>query len=350
MANVIEIYETRTMMAAIEKMKPVRTFFRDTFFGTTETFLTESIDVDFKKGKRKMAPFVAPRVGGVTMGRQGFTTRNYKVPRMAPQRVLTKDDISSRMMGENVYSRMTPEERAGQVLGKDLSELDEMITRREEWMCREVLINGKVTMNGIVDETSGTVIEQEVDYSLTNKETLLTTAKWDQATSTKYADLKRWRLAVIKSSGKAPNVCIMASDVVDLFIADADIQKKFNMFNMKFGNIEPKIKDDAVTYIGTLSELGMEIYSYDEWFVDDAGAEQPMMPTKTVLLARVGMAKRLYGAITQMDDSENFVTIEGERVPKVWADKNNEVKMVKVSSRPLPVPEDIDDWYVAVVY
>lgn len=350
MANTIEIYQTRTMMAAIEKMKPVRTFFRDTFFSFVETHVTENIDVDFKKGKRKMAPFVAPRVGGVTMNRQGFSTRSYKIPRMAPQRVLTKDDISSRSMGENVYSRTTPEERAGQMLGKDLSELDEMITRREEWMCREVLINGKVTMKGIIDESSGEYIEQEVDYTLTNKETLLGVDKWDQATSKKYEDLKAWRLAVIKSSGKAPNVCIMASDVVDLFVADAAIQKMFNMYNMKFGTIEPKIKDDAVTYIGTLSSLGLEIYSYDEWFIDDAGAEQPMMPEKTILLARVGMAKRMYGAITQMDESEDFVTIEGERVPKVWADKNNEVKMVKVSSRPLPVPEDIDDWYVAVVY
>ncbi len=350
MANVIEIYQTRTMMAAIEKMKPVRTFFRDTFFSFVDTQVTESVDVDFKKGKRKMAPFVAPRVGGVTMSRQGFSTRNYKIPRIAPQRVLTKDDISSRAMGENVYSRTTPEERAGQMLGKDLSELDEMITRREEWMCREVLINGKVTMKGIIDETSDEYIEQEVDYNLTNKETLLADAKWDQATATIYADLKRWRLAVIKSSGRAPNVCIMASDVVDKFIENAKIQELFDKKNIKVGDITPVIQDDAVTFVGKITSLGLEIYSYDEWFIDDAGVEQPMMPEKTVLLARVGMAKRMYGAITQMDESEDFVTIEGERVPKVWADKNNEVKMVKVSSRPLPVPEDIDDWYVAVVY
>lgn len=350
MANTINIYETRTMMAAIEKMKPVRTFFRDTFFNRSETYVTENIDVDFKKGKRKMAPFVAPRVGGVTIDRQGFVTKKYTPPRIAPQRVLSKDDIGTRQMGESVYSKTTPEERAAQILGRDLSELDEMITRREEWMCREILMTGKVVMKGLIDDSSDEYIEQEVDYGLTNKETLLSAAKWDQSTSDKLGDLKRWRLAVIKSSGKAPNACIMSSDVADLFLADEKVQAMFDKNKIKVGDIEPVIKDDAVTFIGRITSLGLDLYTYDEWFLDDAGVEQPMMPVKTVLLARVDMAKRIYGAITQMNDSEEFITIEGERVPKVWADKGNEVKMVKISSRPLPVPEDVDDWYVGVVY
>ena len=350
MPNTVNIYSTRTMMSAIEKMMPVRSFFKDTFFNRVETELTEDVDVDFKKGKRKMAPFVAPRVGGKVMDRQGYRTQSYKTPRIAPVRILTKDDLATRLMGENVYSRTTPEERAAQILGKDLSELDETISRREEWMCREIITTGKVTMKGFADDTTSNTIDEVVDYGFTNKETLLSTAKWNVSTSTKYADLKRWRLAVIKSSGRAPDVCVMASDVAELFINDADIQKKFNMFNMKFGTIEPKIKDDAVTYLGTLAGLGLEIYSYDEWFVDDDGVEQPMMPEKTVILARTSMAKIIYGAVTQMDESGEFVTIEGERVPKKWSDTENEVKKIKMTSRPLPVPEDVDDWYVATVY
>jgi len=350
MGNAINLYETRTMMAAIERMMPARTFFRDTFFSDSETYVTEKIDVDFKKGKRKMAPFVAPRVGGITMDRDGYVTKSYTPPRIAPQRALSKDDIAARAMGEALYSKTTPEQRAAQLLGKDLAELDEYITRREEWMCREVLINGKVTMKGLVDDTSNKTIDEVVDYNFTNKETLAGTAKWDTATADPYEDLKRWRLAVIKSSGRAPNVCIMASDVAEKFIQNGKIQALFDKKSITVGTIEPIIKNDAVTFIGKITELGLEVYSYDEWFLDDDGVEQPMMPEKTLLLARTDMGKRIYGAITQMDANENFVTIEGERVPKVWADNGNDVKMVKVSSRPLPVPEDVDDWYVAVVY
>jgi len=343
------IYKTRTMMAAVDKMLPVNTFFMDIFFSNVETYPTELIDVDFRKGKRKMAPFVAPRVGGITMDRQGFTTKSYTPPKIAPQRILTKDDISTRSMGENVYSTMTPEERAQQILGKDLSELDEMISRREEWMCREIIINGKCIMKGFIDAKDSNTIDEEVDYNFTNKETLITDAKWDASTSKKLADLKRWRLAVIKKTGKAPTVCIMASDVAELFISDTVVQDMFDKNKIKVGDIIPAIINEAVTFIGRITALGLDLYTYDEWYIDDDGVEQPMMPIKTIVLGRPGMAKRIYGAVTQMEKGE-FYTYEGERVPKSWSDEENEVKMLKITARPLPVPDDVDDWYVAEVY
>ena len=345
----INIYKTRTMMTAVSKMMPVNTFFLSTFFNNMKTFPTETVDVDFKKGKRKMAPFVAPRVGGVTMDRQGFTTKSYAMPRIAPQRVLTKDDISNRAMGENVYSVLTPEERVAQILGDDLAEIDEMITRREEWMCREVLFNGKCVMKGYIDDSTINTIDQEVDYGLTNKETLAGVAKWDVATSTKLADLKRYRLAVIKKTGKAPTACIMSSDVADLFLADTAVQAMFDKKNIKIGDITPTIINEAVTFLGRVVSLGLDLYTYDEWYLDDAGVDQPMMPVKTLVMARPNMAKMIYGAVTQMEKGE-FYTYEGTRVPKKWADEENEVMKLKITARPLPVPEDVDDWYVAVVY
>ncbi len=58
----INIYETRTMLQAIEMMKPVRTFLKDTFFSNVQTHPTEHFDVDYYKGRRKMAPFVSPKL------------------------------------------------------------------------------------------------------------------------------------------------------------------------------------------------------------------------------------------------------------------------------------------------
>ena len=345
----ISVYDTREMMAAIEKMKPVRTFLRDTFFPSVDTHITEEIDVDFKKGKRKMAPFVAPRVGGVVMDRQGFTTRSYKVPKIAPERITTGADLNKRTMGENLYSRKTPAQRAAELVGKDLAEMDEFITRREEWMCREALINGKITMKGIIDDKTGEYIEQEVDFSFTNKETLLSGDLWsDKTNSDPHNHLKDWRRQIIQSTGKAPNVVVMASDAADAFVKHPIIQKLNDIRRYNFGGIEPKIINDGVTLIGYLPDINLEIYSYDEWFIDDAGTEQPMMPDGHIVMGRVGMGIRLYGAITQIEN-ESFVTIEGTRVPKQFIDKDNEIMRTRLSARPLPVPEDVDDWYVAIV-
>lgn len=339
--NTVDIYETRTMLAAINLMKPVYTFLRDTFFPTVETSLTETVDVDYKKGKRKMAPFVAPRIGGIVMDRQGFETRTLKTPKIAPERVITIDDVNKRAMGESIYSTRTPEERARELLAKDIVELDDYITRREEWMCREILFTGKVVM-------SGEGFEQEADFNFTNSEILSGDDLWSASTSDPIADLKNWRLAVIQKTGKAPNICVMASNVVDAFIKNPGVQKLMDLQRVALGTIEPSVQSPAITFIGKLPSLGLEIYSYDEWYIDDNGVEQPMIPPGKVLLGSTGMNKRLYGAVTQIE-GEEFVTYEGTRIPKSWVDKANEVRKLRITSRPLPAPDDVDAWYVATV-
>ena len=49
----ISLFETRTMLQALEEMKAPRTFLIQSFFPNVETFATESVDIDIVKGKRK---------------------------------------------------------------------------------------------------------------------------------------------------------------------------------------------------------------------------------------------------------------------------------------------------------
>lgn len=351
MAGIPNIYETRTMMQAIQLMLPVRTFFRDTFFPGVQTFVTEKVDVDFKKGKRKMAPFVARRRGGITVDRGGFRTDTYVTPYIAPQRALTVDDIGTRLLGENIYSTRTPEQRAQELLANDLAELDAMITRREEWLCRQLLLNGSVTIKGYVDKVGGNeYVEDVIDYGFTHKEILAGADVWTESTSDKYGDLKRIRLTIIQATGRNPDTVVMANNVADLFINDDKIQKLLDIRNLTIGTVQPRIQMNGVTYIGTLTSLGLELYTYDEWFLDDDGQEYPMMPDDYLIMGSIGLGTRLYGAVTQTEESDReFHTYEGTRIPKVWTDVNNDQKMIRVASRPLPKPEDVDAWYVLKV-
>lgn len=337
----MNIYETRTMLQAIEQSIPAHSFLRDTFFPRIETVPTETVEIDYKKGKREMAPYVSPRIGGKILKRQGFTTKSYKVPKIAPERLLTIDNISQRGMGENMYSSRTPDERAADLLVKDLDELDQSILRREEWACREVLLNGKILMKG-----EG--IEQEVDYNFTNIATLSGTGLWTAAESDPMADLKKYRRKIIQKTGIAPDTVVMSSDAVDAFLANAKVQEMFDKRHINVGEITPSIESPAVTFVGKINSLGLEIYSYDEWFVDDDKEDKPILPEGSVLIASRGMNKMIYGAVTQIEDN-GFVTYEATRVPKVWDDKNNDIKNVRISSRPLPIPEDVDGWYVLQV-
>ncbi|WP_142413067.1 major capsid protein [Hathewaya massiliensis] len=342
MAN---IYETRTMLEALNLMKPTRTFLKDTFFGEKSTKLTEKVEVDVKKGKRKMAPFVAPRVGGIVMQREGFNTKLISTPKIAPERILTIDNITQRSMGENIYSAKTPEERAREVLANDVIELDGYITRREEWMARELLLHGKIDIN---EETDNEIIEKEIDFNFTNKITLSGEDVWSSDKSDPIAKLKEWKKSIVKKTGQAPDILILADDVVDVFLNHPKVKSQFNLLNMKFGVIEPSIKIDGTTFYGKLPELGVEIYSYDEWFLNDKDEEVAMIPDGNVILASRNLGKTIYGAVTQMEKGE-FITYEGVRVPKIYSDEKNETKNFKITSRPVPVPDDVDSWYVGKV-
>ncbi|WP_438449412.1 major capsid protein [Gorillibacterium sp. sgz5001074] len=345
----MNIYKTKTMLQAIDLKKPVRGFFRETFFPGFETFVTEEVYVDYRKGKRKMAPVVANnRVGGITMDRQGYRTDIIKAPKIAPQRQLTVDDISVRGMGEAVFSTRTPAQRQVELLAKDLTDLDEMIYRREEWMLRELLFKGVINLKGYIDRNNSQFVEQNIDYNFTNKIVLAGGALWNAETSTILGNLKQWTLNIIQATGYAPEMVILGQNAANEFLADSDIGEKLKMFNAALLELRPRVINPALTYIGRIAELGLDIYTYNEWFLDDDGNEYPMVPVDHILLGRPNIGKVLYGSITQLEQGQ-FVTYESTRVPKQWADDENEQLMLRLSARPVPQPTDVDSWLVAKV-
>lgn len=362
----ISLYDTRTLLDAVQRIMPARSFLRDTFFPQVKTFVTENVDVDYRKGKRRVAPFVARGAGGITMDRQGFVTRNYTPPLVAPQRKLTVEDINARQMGENVYSQKTPEERQASLIADDLVFFEDAITRREEIMCRDILYTGKCTIKGYIDDTQSNYVEDEIDYGFSQMVTLSGTDLWSASTTSHpYENLKSWRREVLQNSGSAPNIAIFSSDIVEDFVFHPEIKDILNR-NIILGVMQPTTAGFAtnmeatssislndyqgqLTFVGTLPGLGLEIYEYDEWYDDETGVTQPMIPAGTVLLGKKGMAKRYYGAVTQLEMSGDFMTYEGQRVPKVWSNIDADARMIRMSTRPVPAPDVIEDWLVAKV-
>lgn len=336
-------YTTREMMEAIDQTPPVRTFLQKTFFPTEETHVTEKVEFDVRKGKRIMAPFVSPRKGGKVITRQGFRTNQFTTPKIAPERALTIDDISTRAIGENIYSQRTPAEREDELLAKDITDLEESIARRKEWMCRQILFEGKID---VVDEDEG--VDVQVDFGFDNIIVLGTDERWSIATVNPLIRLRNIRKKIIKDNGNAPDITIFSSDAIEDFITNPFVEKAMNMLNYKNVVIQPRVVDPALTFYGRIAELDLDIYTYDEWFLNDEGNEESMIPAGTVLMGHSsGEGQIEYGLVTQMEDKK-WHSYEGKLVPKRWADENNEVEMLRLTSRPLPRPYDVASW--AVIY
>ncbi|MBG9548393.1 major capsid protein [Cytobacillus firmus] len=343
----LNYYKTQTILSIVEQLPPVRTFLKDTFFPDGETFVTEDVLIDVKKGKRKMAPFVAPRVGGVTIERDGFSTDKYKAPKIAPQRALTVDDLMVRGLGENVFSNRTPEQRQVEFLIKDIRELQDMTARRLEWLAAQVLFYGKAVLKGYIDYQNKDFVDQTLDYQFTNKVTLSGTDLWGNGGSI-YDQLEEWQIRVVEATDEKPKNAIFGRDALKAFRNDAEIKEMMNIRNMNFGEIKPEIRGNGVSFIGRLPELGLDIYTYDAWYVDEDNISKPYVPKDHIALANDNLGETLYGAITQME-KDVFKTYEGKNIPKTWADNSADARMVRLSTRPVPKPHDVDSWLVAKV-
>ena len=67
----LEIFESRKLLQTVNSVKPAPSFILDTFFANRDENSAEHIDVEIYDGKRKLAPFVAPRIAGKLVESQG---------------------------------------------------------------------------------------------------------------------------------------------------------------------------------------------------------------------------------------------------------------------------------------
>lgn len=345
----INIYTPTRIAKVIEVMPPVTTFLKSTFFKNSMTYVTKNVNFDIVEGDRKIAPYVNPKVGGKVVPNKGYRTQTYTAPLVAPEKVTEAEEMLDRMPGEQITSNTTPAERAVRKIRADLRELDEMITRREEEMCAEALFLGKITVKG-----EG--VDDEIDFGFTNKETLASGKKWTASGSDPIGDLRRWKRAIAKDGHVNADICIMSEAAAAAFINNEQVQKLLDIKNYSIAKINPMQISAGVSYIGTISALGMSIYTYDEYYTDDwttPGTEvvKPYVPEGVIgLFSTAAECTMLYGAISDFDSrTQNPATHTGRRYGESFLSENNRVRTLRLSSRPLAVPHNIKSWFVATV-
>lgn len=327
-----DIFDTLTMLEAVEQMPTPRRFLMDTFFNASapETFPTETVTIDIVKGQRKMAPFVHPTLPGSVSLRTGFSSSTYQPPYIQPKRVTRAEQILKRSAGETPFSTRTALERAGERLGRDLVDLDGEITRREEWMCAQALTTGRIRVVGDgVDDTIDFLMED------THK-VALATGRWNTAGSDPITNLRQWRRLIAKDSGRSANVAVLSGEAQDAFQSNELVMKQLNTRRVDMGLIKPEELPDGVTYLGYLNDPGVDLYTYDEWYLADEGGEMPMVPAGGLILGSTSTRNAmLYAAIQDLDAIESGL-VEAARFPKSWVTQEPSQRWLKLQSAPLP--------------
>ena len=272
-------YDTHTLLMAVQQLTPAATFLRDRYFPTNDAsdiFATDDVLVEFRDGSKKLAPFVAPRKGGVTVLRAGYNMERYTPPFVAPRRVLTLDELRKRGFGEALYSQLTPEQRQQTLILRDADELGELITNREEAMAAETMLTNGCIMKHIADDVDK-ADEMEIRFysEASNPATYTPTAKWDATGGKILKDLEAMIRMLTKRGLRASDL-VCSPDVADTIINDAAVQKLLDNRRIEIGNAEPELLPDGAAIVARLNVLGriISVISYDLTYTDDEGNDK----------------------------------------------------------------------------
>ncbi|MDO5574430.1 MAG: major capsid protein [bacterium] len=342
----INIYQTQTMMAALQLLPPKPTFLRDRYFPTTpnDIFVTEDVLVEYKdEAQRILAPCVVPYKGGIAVARDGYKTERYTPANVAPERVLTIVNLQKKQFGETLFSQKTPAMREAALLAQDMIDLNDMIDAREEYMAAQTLLNNGYTMKHYADKYGGDSYEEfkmQFYDEQTNPAVYVPSKNWSISSTSMIQDMAAMARQ-LKRRGLAASDLVVASDVADVMINNVYIQKLLDNRRLNIVNINPTQLPNGATSIGVINVNGtmIELISYDAQYQDESKVTRDMIPSGKIVLTAPGCGRTLYGAVTQIEQSDGeFHTYASNRVPHVITDAKNSIKTLTQNAKPLTVP------------
>lgn len=332
-------YDPKYLRAAIRKLQPTRQFFRSRIFSESLTFPTATVTFEYAKSPRMVLPFAKDNTGSVNVSRSGYQALTFTAPLISGHRVITPATLESKAFGESPYnSGYSPEDRAKEIAAMDLIELQDALFRQEEYMCARLMQDGKL----IVDAGGA---KGEIDYGFTQVESVNSSNKWTASYDILGKLLKCAR--TLRKNGINPDTLLVGHEVSEAINTNAGVLalRHDNWVNIP----EPGSLEDGITYVCQLRAPGLylNVLEYDEYYTDKEGNVLPLVDPKTAILFSSRERNfMLYGAVTYLDKSGEYVSEMNEYVPYVVSEYDPPMKKLVVSSRALPMPRDIESWLV----
>lgn len=342
------LFDTMTMLKAVELMKPVPRFLGDMFCADGGNSSDDREYYDYRKGDRTgLAPFVVPGTGGVNISREGFEMRMVRFSQMAPQRTITLRDISVRQFGEKVIGGMTPAERSRKKVAEDLRVLREVNQNRREWMAREVLLKGKLEINRWTHEGPEAKASMVADFGFDNY--YEPAVKWDQAGARFEYDIEKFNEVILEEGGDV-NMIVMGPGVFDTMLENENYLKSLDLRNADLGDLRTRYAGQGIYFRG-MTRNGIQMVSDFAWFINDNGDKEYEVPYGHILLAST-VKKPLrfrHGPITKVkgtDDSARHETYVKKEVPFRIGNSDSDTIVNRMVSCPTIIPENVGAWGV----
>jgi hypothetical protein len=339
--NSFPIYSTEWLLGAYGVIDRPSSFLLDLFFPYEQTFETEKVAFDKVERARRLAPFVSANVPGQPMRQPGFQARDFAPAYVKPMHVVDMNRPFKRRAGERLLGQLSPLERYNLAVADNLEEEDREITRREEWMAAQILLNGAMVVQGPKFPT------MLVDFGRPSAQTIVLTGanRWGQVGVSPMATLRATNQQIMLSSGYNASVVVMDPLAESLFVADPEVKEildsrvntpigeNFRLGNINLAGVNAGAVGEEVKYLGQIGEF--HIFVYQNVYVNEDGTLGSMLPPNTVLMGspKGFQGTRLYGAIK--DKRAGLKALP--RFPKMWDMEDPSATFTQTQSAPLPV-------------
>ena len=364
MALTVNILDTYYMAGLWEGLSPVNTFFRDRYFPTLpgDIYAADKVLVEYRDGDNAMAPFMVEGADPINVKREGYEIHDYAPLNISQSRNLTADQLKKRGFGEAILSDSTEEERAAKLVSEDLALLERRITRSEEYLCAQTMLNNGFNVNEMLD--ANTVGKQAtVAYYDPNKgnDGLATLVGNQWTTSTGWDDIVKNVRNMCRSlsrRGLPARDLIIGQAVADILLANTTFQNLVNKMSgiiISSPIVQELTKYDGVSLLGVINFSGynLNVIVVDEQYQDNVNGSVTWVnyfPAKGIMVTAPEAGHMMYAHIVHMDENGNIDTIKGKRVPDLFVDRRRKIREIILESRPLAAPRNSSPWvYMADV-
>lgn len=348
----MNLYDTLTMLEGIKAAKPAPSFLKDNYFPTAQgdIFTTEKVTVDFENDTTdKLAPAVVK--GAVPVQRDGFQAHEYTAPLIAPSMELSIEQLNRRVFNESIVSSQTPEQREAQYLADDLKKLDTMITRTEEYMAAQTLLNNAYSIKQYVNGY-GTTLAQDFainffgDGKSANQAVYTPSAAWSKTSDKILSDIAAM-CKILKKKGLAATDVIMGANAGDIFLQNTVIRDILDNRRLQLvaDAINPTQVAPGSTYVGRINAKGnmVDVYIYDATYTDVDGAEKYFFDADKIVVTSKAVGRTAYGAVSQYEENATeATTYAAARVPHVIVNRRDGIRELVEQSRPLVMPKHLN--------
>ena len=337
MPILVDLYDSRSLTQAINKVSVSDPFLIDKFFGTKVPHDSDKVDIEIYTGSSKIANFVnanepTPRpIKNTTKKVETIT-----IPRTFESKTFTAHELKDISVIGDIYGSAEAKKAAqADYIARELADLKERVLRLREKMAADAIGTGKFSV-------SQANIAFDIDFGFVENEQLFTLSGatlWSASTGTPLANLRLWKRLIQRASLCNADTLILGTNACNYFMNNDEVKALLDLNNYKVGSLDLDVVSGvAVTKVGRV--LGIDVYEYYQQYTSDSDVVSDMVDVDRAILSCSKAPNRVLHGPAYRFVNGNVASINAEFYIEVIADKNNTMLQWNCEQKSIPTIHD----------